>query len=56
MIDHIFHTLEDDEGNKKSNIRILLEIILHIIVLAQSLSVFSYVRHCKKIAKTHLFK
>ena len=33
-IDHLFTTLEEDKQKKESNIKILGEVILHVIVLA----------------------
>ena len=34
LIDHLFTTLEDDIESKESNLQILMEIILHVIVIA----------------------
>jgi len=34
LIDHLFTTLEDDIESKGSNLQILMEIILHVIVIA----------------------
>ena len=33
MIDHLFKTLEEDKLNKDNNLKILIEIIIHLIVL-----------------------
>ena len=35
-IDHLFTTLEEDEKNKENNSRILVEIIIHVVLLAIS--------------------
>ena len=36
IIDHLFPSLKNDESKKKSYIKILVEVILHIIVLSTS--------------------
>ena len=35
-IDHLFTTLKEDEKNKENNLKIMFEIIIHVILLAIS--------------------
>jgi len=42
FIDHFFTTLDQDKMHKESNIEILTEIILHVIVLTMSFLVLEY--------------